>query len=264
MFSMNTYKGVKLNHLLLEWPDGLVLTSNSLFERGYNYRLVKQYVESKWVSSIHHGAYTKLNESPSIYGVLNAVQFQQKIAVHLGGISSLEYYGFAHYSNLSNEKNYYVYTTKGSVPRLPVWLKKLPQKIEYINKKLFDSNIGVIKKTFNQIDFNLSRPERAILELLALVPDYFTLQFAEDNLEGLHLLDEDIVQQLLETCKSIKVKRLFLYLCDEKALPCFKKLQLDKIDLGKGKRVIGEGGKFMPKYKISVPVNDFDAGIVDV
>ncbi len=261
---MSTYKGEKLNYLLLQWPDGLVLTSNNLFERGYNYRLVKQYVVSKWVSSIHHGAYTKLNDLPSIYGVLNALQFQQKIDVHLGGISSLEYYGFTHYSNLSNQGNYYLYPTKDPVAKLPMWVKKLPQKINYINKKLFDSNIGIVKKEFNQIDFSVSRPERAILELLALVPDSFTLQFAADNLEGLHLLDEILVQQLLEACKSIKVKRLFLYLSEEKALPCFKKLQLDKIDIGKGKRVIGEGGKFIPKYKISVPVNDFDIGVVDV
>ncbi|MBA2654866.1 MAG: type IV toxin-antitoxin system AbiEi family antitoxin domain-containing protein [Gammaproteobacteria bacterium] len=62
------------------------------------------------------------------------------------------------------------------------------------------------------------------------------------------------MQELLEKCTSIKVKRLFLFFADTNQLPCFKYLDLTALNLGKGKRVIGNGGMFVPKYQLSVPV----------
>ncbi len=68
------------------------------------------------------------------------------------------------------------------------------------------------------------------------------------------MIRPDIMQELLEKCTSIKVKRLFLFFADTNQLPCFKYLDLTALNLGKGKRVIGNGGMFVPKYQLSVPV----------
>ena len=57
---------------------------------------------------------------------------------------------------------------------------------------------------------------------------------------------------LLETCRSVKVKRLFLYLSERNELPWLKDLELDKVNLGSGKRVISKNGKYNAKYQISV------------
>ncbi len=45
---------------------------------------------------------------------------------------------------------------------------------------------------------------------------------------------------------------MFLYLAEKLNLPSFQNLKLDKIDLGRGKRVIVKGGKLNKKYMITV------------
>ena len=62
-----------------------------------------------------------------------------------------------------------------------------------------------------------------------------------------------VLQSLLEECKSVKVKRLFLFMAEKAQLPVLKKLNIDRIDLGSGKRVIIPGGKFDSSYNISYP-----------
>lgn len=258
---MSIENSKKLNNLLTNWPDGLVKTSSALLSDDYSYQLIKKYVNSQWVRSIGSGAYTKLNDSPNVYGVLNAIQSQLSLKAHLGGISALEYHGYAQYSNLSEQDTYYLYASGDSIQKLPRWLSGIPIKLNYINKHLFHSSLGLEEKYHNGIKFSVSRAERAILELLALTPATFSLKFASDNIENLQLLNDDLTQKLLEECVSIKIKRLFLYLAEEKNLPCFKKLDISSIDLGKGKRVIGEGGYFISKYNISVPKDEFEDGI---
>ena len=59
------------------------------------------------------------------------------------------------------------------------------------------------------------------------------------------------MQKLLEDCYSIKVKRLFLCLAERNDLPVLKELDIKKIDLGAGKRVIGQGGKYYAKWLLT-------------
>jgi len=61
------------------------------------------------------------------------------------------------------------------------------------------------------------------------------------------------VQKLLEACKSIKVKRLFLYMADKANHDWVRYLNLDNVDLGSGKRSIVADGVYVAKYQITVP-----------
>jgi hypothetical protein len=61
------------------------------------------------------------------------------------------------------------------------------------------------------------------------------------------------LNNLLSQCKNIKVKRLFLWLAENHNYAWFKKLEVEKLDLGSGKRVIAEDGKLDKKYLITVP-----------
>jgi hypothetical protein len=72
-------------------------------------------------------------------------------------------------------------------------------------------------------------------------------------MEGLMDMRPKVLQSLLEECKSIKVKRLFLFMADQAKLPCLKKLNLCGINLGSGKRVIVLGGNFDSRYQITYP-----------
>jgi hypothetical protein len=67
------------------------------------------------------------------------------------------------------------------------------------------------------------------------------------------------VQGLLEACRSVKVKRLFLYMAENQELPWLTKVDPSKVDLGKGKRMVVQKGRYDAKYRITV-LRDRDEG----
>ena len=67
------------------------------------------------------------------------------------------------------------------------------------------------------------------------------------------------IGRLLRECRSVKVKRLFLWFAERHGHAWFERLDLDGVDLGSGKRMLVRGGKLDPKYRITVP-GDIDAG----
>ncbi len=99
----------------------------------------------------------------------------------------------------------------------------------------------------------LSTPERAIMEVLYGVPKEESYEEAKLLMEGLTTLRPRLVQMLLESCVSIKVKRLFMVLAESCGHTWVKKLDLSKVDFGKGKRMLVRGGRFDSKYNITVP-----------
>ena len=78
-------------------------------------------------------------------------------------------------------------------------------------------------------------------------------------MEGLAGLSPKRTSRLLRECRSVKVKRLFLWFAERHGHPWFERLDRDGIDLGTGKRMLVRGGKLDPKYRITVP-EDLDAG----
>ena len=49
---------------------------------------------------------------------------------------------------------------------------------------------------------------------------------------------KNVQRGYLEECRSVKVKRLFLFMAEKARHAWFEALDLDRIDLGSGKRVI--------------------------
>jgi hypothetical protein len=72
-------------------------------------------------------------------------------------------------------------------------------------------------------------------------------------MESLTTLRPGLVQSLLEQCRSVKVKRLFMFLAEHHNHAWVERLDLSKVDFGKGKRMIVKGGRFDAKYRITVP-----------
>ena len=98
-----------------------------------------------------------------------------------------------------------------------------------------------------------SSSERAILELLDEVPERETFHQADMLFEGLRNLSPRKLQPLLEACRSVKVKRLFLWFAERHQPQWLSAVDRDGIDLGKGKRMLVRGGKLDPKFNITVP-----------
>ena len=86
-----------------------------------------------------------------------------------------------------------------------------------------------------------------------MAPKFFPFTECYELMEGLSTLRPSQVQSLLEKCKSIRVKRMFLYLAEKVDHQWLHYIKTDKIDLGSGKRALVKGGVFIPKYNITVP-----------
>jgi hypothetical protein len=99
----------------------------------------------------------------------------------------------------------------------------------------------------------MSMPERAYLELLDELPQKETFHMADVIMEGLVNVSPRRMQLLLETCKSVKVKRLFFFFAERHQHRWLNYINHEKIDFGKGKRMLVKGGKLDAKYQITVP-----------
>ncbi len=252
---MGILKESKLNQLLGQWLNGRVLTSSWLTQHGYSPQLVKKYCDNNWLKKLGTGAYIKIGDQLNWAGAVHALQIDLELPIHLGGLSALEFHGLA--QNVVFDKKqiqFQLFNTTNKQHPLPLWFKKIFVKCYYAQRNLFDTEIGLDIKEINNIKLLVSSAERASLEMLALVPQNFDYEHAYNLVENLQLIRPKVMQELLERCLSIKTKRLFLYLADKHQLPCFSYLNIHKIDLGKGKRVIGVGGMYVPKYQLSVPV----------
>ena len=242
-----------------------MLTTQWLTKNGYSKQLISRYCESGWLESIGHGAYTRSGDVLTWSGAIYALQHDLNLPIHVGGLSAIEQHGLAHNIVFDKEhRSLFFYNTEAQKRKLPSWFKKYFTQHVYIQRHLFTEEIGLEKKQIDNISVILSAPERAILELLDSVPNAFSYEHANNIIENLYLLRPDLLQALLEKCTSIKVKRLFLYLADKHQLPSFPHLDLKKISLGKGKRVIGSGGKYISQYKLAVPVIRSDSDEEDI
>ncbi len=163
--------------------------------------------------------------------------------------------GHVHFVPLGKKSQIYLFSTPQL--RRPLWFKKQNWKgtIHHARTNLFLDNkaIGLTQHSFGTFEIQVSTRERAILELLYLIPNQQSYEETKQLFEGLRTLRSELLQRLLKRCQSIKVKRLFLHFADLTSQPWLSELNFSQIDLGKGKRVIGQGGIFDSKYQISVP-----------
>jgi hypothetical protein len=121
------------------------------------------------------------------------------------------------------------------------------------NLFLDKSKLGITELNRGSYSVLISSRERAILEVLYLIPENQDFEESKLLMEGLRTLRPKLVQSLLENCNSIKVKRLFMHLAEACNMPWISRVDTSRVDFGKGKRVIAEGGVFNSKYDISVP-----------
>ncbi|HQS35837.1 MAG: hypothetical protein B7Y11_12835 [Sphingobacteriia bacterium 24-36-13] len=253
---MVTENTTKINQLMQIVPPGVVLQASWLTDKGYSTDLQKYYRKSGWLRSFGTGAMVRLNEEPGYEGGLYALQKQSGLSVHVGGRSALALLGKAHYLEM-NKATASLWLFGGEEERLPAWFRKhnWAQKIMYRPTSFLPQEKGLVDYAVANFSIKVSGPARAILECLYLAPEKFDLVECYELLENLNDLRPGQVQELLELCGSVKVKRLFLFMAEQLGHSWFKLIKMDNIDLGKGKRSIAPGGSFVPKYQITVPSN---------
>jgi len=236
----------------MNWPDGMVYTQRYLTKLGYYHDLVRRYKKSRWIEPVGPGAYKKYGNTVDWQAGVSAIQNQLNLTTHPGGRTALELLGYAHYIRFKD--SVFLFGKTGET--LPKWFRDAGWQTAFVyhQTQLFgDTNIGLMAYEHHGISLTISAPERAAMEMLYLVPKTQGFDEADKIMNGLLSLRLDIVQGMLEACRSIKTKRLFLYLSERNGLPWFDDLNLNDVDLGSGKRVIVKNGKYNAKYQISIP-----------
>lgn len=79
-------------------------------------------------------------------------------------------------------------------------------------------------------------------------------------MEQLTTLRPEMLQRLLETTKSLKVKRMFLYMAEKAGHYWHETLDTSKIELGTSKLQLTKNGAYISKYRITVPkeLNEYE------
>lgn len=249
---MSTQKRAKINQLLQSQPPGVVLLSSWLAEQGYSLDLQKRYRKSQWLESIGTGAMIRSGEKIDYTGALHALQYQKGSTIHIGAKSALSFLGKAQYLELSAEKLFLFGPKK---EKLPLWFRQYEWglQIRYYSSSFLPPDLGLTKIDHQSFQLKISGAARAMLECLYLVPENQGIVECYELIKGLNNLRPDLVQHLLEQCTSVKVKRLFLYLAEKAKHAWVDYLNMDKIELGKGKRSLAKTGTYISNYKITVP-----------
>ena len=234
-------------------PSGVVLTSAWLQAQGVSSKLAWWYVHSGLMEKLGINAYKKAGDHITWSGAINALQTQLALPIHIGGKTALHLLGLGHFVPMQGMKDIMLFAPTAT--KIPKWLlaNTWDAEFEIYKSSLFSNDQGVIERSINGITLKIASPERAVLELLYLYPQHQSLNEITHLIENLTQLRPKVVQTLLEDCHSIKAKRLFLHLSEQFSHPWFPNLDITKIDLGKGKRVLSKGGKYFPKYKLSLP-----------
>jgi len=250
-----------LNHLLKDLPEGVAVPSAWLLERGISPQLVHKYAASGWLTALAHGAYARHDVPVDWQGVVLALQRLAQQPIHVGGLSALNLQGLAHYLPLGGESRIHLWNHGRGFPRLPAWVSaiSLSQQFVFHRQRLFDGaavdeGLAHLPTRVRDWKLTVAAPERAILEVLSLV-DNTSASFthAAELFEGLPALRPALVQLMLEGCASIKVKRLFLFLATRHDTPWSRKLKVERVTLGHGKRQVTRGGRLDVRFSITVP-----------
>jgi len=242
----------KINSLIQSLPRGSILLPSWLLSQGYSYELQQIYRKTNWLKSIGKGAMIKSGDTLILAGALSTLQ-NENLNIHIGGRSALESQGLAHYLQINNPETTLFLNSRA---KLPVWFENNDwnTKIKLFRLSLFENEtLGMTDFQDGELTMKISNPARAIIECLALCPDKFPLSESFELMEGLASLRPAKVQELLENCKSLKVKRLFLHFAEKANHRWFKYLDIRKINLGVGNRSLVESGVLVSKYKLVLP-----------
>lgn len=256
----------KINKLLGLLPEGVAVPSKWLADQGYSRQLVRKYVQSKWLQSLGRGVYARPQTVLNWQGLVLGIQQFAHCPFHVGGTTALNLQGYAHYlplgkNNKASSEIIHLWG-QGKVPaKVPAWVKAvaLAETLQFHSRQLFDESVQdvgfeLIPAGVRNFQLQVSAPERAIMEVLYDVQgDEHSFTHALELFEGLTSLRPKRVNTLLQHCRSIKVKRLFLFMADQFSYPWITRIEKNQLQLGSGKRVIVKGGKLDKQYLITVP-----------
>lgn len=238
--------------------EGLIVDRKWLKYRGIDRSKVDYYLRSGKLEAVAHGIYRKpgppLKWQNIVYSLTELGYY-----LHLGHKTALSHHGFRHSLALSGNSYVLLYCDSS----FPKWANNVDTGYEFIDMSRNPFNereTGIEEVPFGTWDWPIpySSPERAFLELTSTVTTVEEIQNAGLMMEGAANLRPSLLQLLLEECRQVKAKRLFLWLAREQSHAWYDYINQSRIDLGEGKRQIVKGGILDEQYLITVPRRDED------
>ena len=239
-------------------PEGLLVNRTFFAQHDVGPTAVDYYLRSGKIEQVAHGLYRKpgppLKWENVVYS-LNLLGYD----VHVGHITAIGHHGYEHYLRLGSARPIRVYSTQ----KLPSWVEKLDVGPGFLVQKrnpFTDDSIGIIDVPFGTWDWPIpySTAERAFIEFASTIQNAIGMHQLKVMLEGAIVLRAVLFQELLEACRSIKAKRIFLYLARTIHHPWYAHLDVSRIDIGSGKRQIVSGGILDEEFLITVPAEFSD------
>lgn len=257
---------------------GLLVDSAWLQAQGISRSSIHDYVQRGWLERVTSRVYrraTSHRTSPILRWdmAVMSVQATGPASMYVGGATALELLGLGHFARLGKQRQVHIFDPEKAVPS---WLSKLSMDAEVLlhTRALFSEvSLGV---EWHRLDLGTTRlgaavtspaegepwdhflrvagAERAAIEIMDDVPQNLTFEHVDTIFEGLTNLRPRLLTKLLESCRSVRAKRLFLFFADRHDHKWLKHVDRTGIDLGSGKRQIVPGGRLVPGYQITVPL----------
>lgn len=245
---------------MMRWPAGAVVTQAWLSGQGLPSREAARYAERGGLQRVGHGAYARPGDKLTWAGGMHGLQLSETaetVSFWPGGLTALAQAGYRHYIPMGKD-TLHLYGRPNA--RLASWFTDYNWQLAVEVNRIILLNAWLANSFTYQApsgrDFSLyiSTPERATLEWLQVTPNeqLFSDQVIH-TFEGLLNLRPRLLQSLLEQCRSVRVKRVLLLLARNAGHAWFKRLDLSRVDLGRGKRQLVKGGKLDAQFGITVP-----------
>lgn len=255
-----------LKPLLAALPEGVAAPSAWLAARGVSPQLARKYVSAGWLVALGHGVYARPGLAPDWQGAVLGLQRLGGLPLHVGGLSALNLQSLAHYLPLGGETTIHLWS-HGDGSRLPGWAARtgIKEVLRLHRGALFagvaaDQGLKALPTRTRDWTLTVAAPERAIIEVLAGVDESeASFTHAAELFGNLAVARPAVAQALLEGCASVKAKRLFLFLAARHNFPWCRRLRPERIDLGRGKRLVTRGGRLDAHFGITYP-ESLDAG----
>ncbi len=235
-------------------PEGLVVDRAWLNAQGVSRPSIDYYLRTGRLQAVARGAYRRPGPALKWEHLVYSLQ-ELGYPVYVGGRAALELQGYTHYLSMSGKQQIDLY----GVRHIPSSLltNSAPIKLEIHSVDLFSElpAEAVTTKPFGHWDWPIryATPELALLELLAAVGKEADFSVMDKFFESAVTLRPSLVNKLLNICTQVKAKRLFLWFATRHNHAWLKQIDISKVNLGSGKRVIVTGGALDKQYQITVP-----------
>ncbi|MBO7625822.1 MAG: type IV toxin-antitoxin system AbiEi family antitoxin [Bacteroidales bacterium] len=244
---------IKIKQIIDSSPREAILFGKWLTEQGMDSKAQYQYMKSGWLERLSKGVYVLEGSRPTLYAAVSSYNTQLGKQCEIGAYTALDLRGYSHFVPMG-KPHAYLFTDKRQ--KLPTWLleREWNMTVRYQTTSFLGDGLeGVEPMTLDGFELWVASPERAIMECLNLPDAASGLMDIYYVMEGLTTLRPKLVQRLLERCSSVKVKRLFLYMAEKAGHPWYRVLDLERISLGAGRRMISNTGKYISKYNMTIP-----------